>query len=274
MWLDPEGGTFMAGARAEGEAKKSDEGRESGMVQVIERAARMLWVLRDHPAGLSLSGLAKETGLARSTVHRIVATLESERFVSSVGPSGKVRLGLGLATLGAAVNTDLRKELRPYLDGLSLEIDETVDLAVLDKDKALFIDQVSSPQRLQAVSGIGVTFPLHCTANGKAMLALLPEDQLKPLVPPRLEAFTPRTKTSGVDLLVELAEIRATGLAFDLEEHDTGICAIGAAFRDSSGAIAAISIPIPSIRFYGNEERLSRAVEKTASAIRRYFATL
>jgi len=255
------------------EESKEIEGRDTGLVQVISRAISMLWVLRDHPEGLSLSQLAKETGLARSTVHRIISTLEAERFVASVGPNGKVRLGLGLASLGSAVSTDLRRELRPYLEGLSLEIDETVDLAVLDKDKALFIDQIAAPQRLQAVSGIGVTFPLHCTANGKAMLALLPEGQLMPLIPGKLPAYTPKTKTLRAELLAELDAVRKSGLAFDREEHNIGICAIGSAFRDPSGTIAAISIPVPSIRFYGNEERFALAVEKTASAIRRFFAS-
>lgn len=241
---------------------------------MISRAASILWVLRDHPEGYSLSQLAKETGLARSTVHRIIGSLEAERFVSWVGPNGRVRLGLGLASLGAAVSTDLRRELRPYLEGLSLDLDETVDLAVLDKDNALFIDQVASPQRLQAVSGIGVTFPLHCTANGKALLALLPEDQARALLPTSLKAFTPRTQVAVDDLFTELKTIRATGLAFDREEHNVGICAIGAAFIDTSGTLAAISIPVPSIRFYGNEERLSLAIAKTASAIRRLFAPL
>jgi DNA-binding IclR family transcriptional regulator len=252
---------------------KENEGRETGLVQVISRAISMLWVLREHPEGLSLSQLAKETGLARSTVHRIIGTLESERFVASVGPNGKVRLGFGLASLGAAVSTDLRRDLRPYLEGLSLEIDETVDLAVLDKDKALFIDQIAAPQRLQAVSGIGVTFPLHCTANGKAMLALLPAEQLTPLLPIRLPSYTPKTKTSRAELLAELESVRNSGFAFDREEQHIGICAIGAAFRDPSGTIAAISIPVPSIRFYGNEERFSLAIEKTVSAIRKFFAT-
>lgn len=231
----------------------------------------MLWVMRDHPEGLSLSQLARETGLARSTVHRIISTLEAERFVSWVGPNGRVRLGLGLATLGAAVSTDLRRELRPYLEGLSLEVDETVDLAVLDKDKALFIDQVAAPQRLQAVSGIGVTFPLHCTANGKAMLSLLPESSLLPLLPQRLQSYTPRTKTSRDELLAELGSIREGGIAFDREEHNVGICAIGAAFRDSTGTLAAISIPVPSIRFYGNEERLAQAMRRTSQALRSHF---
>ena len=252
---------------------KPEEARDSGLVQVIARAASILWVLREHPEGLSLSQLAKETHLARSTVHRIISTLEVERFVTWVGPNGRVRLGLGLATLGAAVSTDLRRELRPYLESLSLDVDETVDLAVLDRDRVLFIDQVTSLQRLQAVSGIGLTFPLHCTANGKAMLSLLPDEQVIPLLPSKLQSYTPRTLTSRDELLEELRTIRTTGLAFDREEHNVGICAIGAAFKDPSGTLACISIPVPSIRFYGNEDRFSLALDKTARDIRQFFSS-
>ncbi len=264
----------MDKSTSESQEAPAAEGRDTNSVQVISRAAAILWTLREHPEGLSLASIAKATGLARSTVYRIVSTLEAERFVAWVGPNGRVRLGLGLATLGAAVSTDLRRELRPYLEGLSVEIDETVDLAVLDKDKVLFIDQIATPRRLQAVSSVGVTFPLHCTANGKAMLSLLSEERLEPLLPARLPAFTPKTTVTREELLLELASIRACGIAFDLEEHAEGICAIGAAFLLPSGIIAAISIPVPSIRFYGNEDRIASALKRTAESIRGFFHIL
>ena len=99
---------------------KREDRPANGGVQVIVRAVNILRALKGHPEGLSLSQIAKEVGLARSTVHRIVSTLEAERFVTAVSSNGRVRLGSALASLGAHVNSDLRRELRPYLEGLFL----------------------------------------------------------------------------------------------------------------------------------------------------------
>src|SRR5204862_5015005 len=123
------------------------EQRDNGGVQVIARAAEILRSLKGHPEGLSLSQIAREVGLARSTVHRIVNALAAEDFVTSASPNGRVRLGLGLTPLAAWVNSEMRDQLHPYLERLSREIDETVDLAVLDGNQVFFIDQIMVPHR-------------------------------------------------------------------------------------------------------------------------------
>ena len=109
---------------------------------------------------------------------------------------------------------------------------ETVDLAVLSGDHVVFIDQVARPQRLQTVSAVGVSFPLHSTANGKALLATLDEAEIRKLLPARLRRLTCHTITSLDVLLAELEEVRDTGLAWDREENDIGICAVGSTVAD------------------------------------------
>ncbi len=202
-----------------------------------------------------------------------MTALAAEHFVTSASPNGRIRLGLGLAPLAAVVNSELRDELRPYLEQLSREADETVDLAMLDEDRVYFIDQIPVPHRLRAVSAVGATFPLHCSANGKAFLAELPLDQVERLVPERLQPFTPYTITSREQLLEELQRIRVERVAFDREEHTIGICAVGATIRDALGNLAAITIPVPSIRFYGNEQKLAAMLLHTCGRIRRDFGT-
>ena len=243
-------------------------------IQVIARAAEILRSLKGHPEGLSLSQVAKEVGLARSTVQRIVSALAMESFVIPASPSGRIRLGPGLASLGTWVNSELRYQLRPYLERLSREVDETVDLAVLDGNQILFIDQIAAPHRLQAVSGIGVTFPLYCTANGKALLAELPDEQVERIIPEHLQAFTPSTITTHEQLLEELKRIRSERIAFDREEHTLGICAVGGTIRDPMGSLTAITIPVPSLRFYGNEHKLSSALLSMCEEIQKRFGTL
>src|SRR5260370_10400503 len=191
---------------------KGEQGDKGG-VQVIARAAEILRALKGHPEGLSLSQMAREVGLARSTVHRIVGALEVERFVAAASQYGGIRLGPGLAPLAAAVNMQLRHELHPYMERLSKEVNETVDLAVLDGDRVLFIDQIAAPHRLQAVSAVGSTLPLYCTPNGNALLARVSLQQRDHLVPEPLSALTPPTITTRERLLEHLPWIRNDRIA-------------------------------------------------------------
>ena len=241
-------------------------------IQVISRAAKILRTLREHPKGLSLSQISKEVGLARSTVQRIVTSLEQERFVASASANGGFRLGPELAMLAEAVHYDLREEVRSFLIQLSQQVNETVDLSVLNNGKLFFVDQIVAPHPLQATSQPGVSFPLHCTANGKAILASLPIADLEKLLPEHLQQFTSHTISNPDELLKELEEVRKEGVSFAREEHIHGICAVGATIIDGMGNLSAVSIPLPSTRFYGNEEKLATALHNTCQRINQHFA--
>jgi DNA-binding IclR family transcriptional regulator len=229
-------------------------------VQAIARAASILAALEAAPGGLSLAQIAQRVGLPRSTVHRIVKALTTERFLVPVSAAGGVRLGPRLAGLASAALGELRQQIRPQLERLSREVNETVDLAVLDRDWVIFIDQVAAPQRLQAVSAVGTRFQAHCTANGKALLAELPPERVRALLPARLPRLTRHTITSRAKLLTELERVRAEGVAFDREEHTEGICAVGKTIPDGIGGRASITIPLPGLRFYGRERLLAKAL--------------
>lgn len=227
-------------------------------LQLIARAADVLRALERTPQGAGLSELALAVGLPKSTVHRLVGALEAEDFVSS--SDGRIRLGRGLARLGAATRSGVRDALHVWLLRLAQEVDETVDLSVLDGVSMRFIDQVPSTRRLRAVSAVGACFPLHCTANGKALLAALPVEQAAAILPPRLQPLTRATITSRRELWTELGRVRETGVAYDREEHTEGICAVGAVVRDAFGVAAAISVPVPAQRFHQREQELSERV--------------
>jgi DNA-binding IclR family transcriptional regulator len=234
-------------------------------VQAIARAAAILRALEGRPAGLGISELASATELPKSTVHRLVTALREERLVSQ-DDDGRVRLGGAIAQLGVASREALGERLRPILVDLRRRLDETVDLAVLDGAAVRFIDQVPAPRRLRAMSSVGELFPLHCTANGKALLATMATEQVESLLSARLERFTPGTIASRAKLLEELSLVAETGVAFDREEHTEGICAVGAAVGDRNGALAAISVPVPAPRFYGREDELAAAIREAAAA--------
>jgi DNA-binding IclR family transcriptional regulator len=237
-----------------------------GGVQSIARAGAVLRALEAKPAGLPLGELSAAVGLPKSTVHRLVAALAAEELVGTA-PDGRIRLGGGLTRLGAASRESLGAELMPVLRQLRSELDETVDLAVLDGTVARFVEQIAAPHRLRAVSAVGAAFPLHCTANGKALLAALPDEHALSLLPARLDRFTPNTIVTRKALLAELSEVRSDGLAYDREEHTEGICAIGAAVSDAAGGpVAAISVPVPTPRFQGQETRYADSLRSAAGA--------
>ena len=196
-------------------------GRTIG-VQGIARTTDVLRALEAEPGGLSLANVAQRIELPRSTVHRIVTALKAESLVVPASPSGGYRLGPELARFAASAGGEPRESVRPFIERLRYEADETVDLSVLNRDRVFVVDQVAAPHRLQALSAIGVSLPAHCTAIGKALLA-------------------------------ELERVRAIRVAYDREELTVGISAVGAAIRDAGRVVAALSIPVPTARFAGQE---------------------
>jgi DNA-binding IclR family transcriptional regulator len=240
--------------------------RESG-VQVLSRAAEILRLLKVSPGGLTQAEIAAGVGLARTTVHRILNALADEGFVQPNGRSNRYRLGTEVLHMADAARASLITEIHPYLEQLSRDLDETVDFSILDRDHMTFIDQVVSPQRLRAVSAVGSSFPLHCTANGKAVLANLSAPDAAKILPEKLTAFTPNTIIRHDKLQQELKSIRLKGFARDIEEHSLGICAIGVSLHDTPLGHAAISVPMPAQRFAGKEKSALSGLRKTAAQI-------
>jgi DNA-binding IclR family transcriptional regulator len=238
-----------------------DEDKSGGLgVQVIARAASVLRALEGRPEGLSLGQIAREVGLARSTVQRIVAALATEDFVTEAQPGRGVRIGPGLARIAASIGSNLTDIVHPHLVALRDEVGETVDLSILAGGSAVFIDQIPGRQRLAALSGIGERFPLHCTANGKAILACFNKHDASSLIDKSVESHREHPLTDRAKLLRELDSVRRRNLAFDVGEHYVGISAVGVAVLDAFGRPVAVSIPAPTHRFNAQREALAQAL--------------
>lgn len=246
-------------------SKASGAGRETG-IQVIARAGEILRLLGKSEHGTTLRALADDTGLPRSTVHRIVVALAAEDLVAWDPRRGVTELGLGLVSLAVTRRQRLRNVVRPYLEALVRRVDETADLVVGSEDQVVVVDQVMA-RRLLIVSAIGAVLPLHCTACGKALLAALPPEDVEHTLPAKLQAFTPSTITDRAVLLAQLAEVRSSRLAFDYDEHTPGVSGVGAAIRDAWGEIAVVTIPVPSLRFAGREDELGAALLATCDEL-------
>lgn len=247
---------------------------EKSQVQVIARAAAIMRALEDTTTGLSLGEIALKVGLARSTVQRIVAALETEKLVVAASPAGRVRLGPTILRLAGSVRTDFATIAKPFLVELSRELHETVDLASIKGDHLVFIDQVIGSQRLRTVSAVGEAFPLYCTANGKAYLAQLDDAQIEALIGKIYKARTPSTLTKLPQLLDDIRAARRDGYAIDREEHTAGICAVGVAMRDMLGNYVAISVPVPTQRFESERTKICDRLLATKRVLEDRFSTI
>jgi DNA-binding IclR family transcriptional regulator len=248
-----------------GSSSSGSKAAQTGGVQVIRRAAEILRMLAT-ARGLSITAVARQVELSRATVYRILTALEEEGLVSTSGPGG-YKIGPGINLIAEASKLSSVDDLMPFVRRLSATLNETVDLSILTGRTVTFVEHVVAVRRLQAVSAPGVSFPLHCTANGKAILATMPKDKRLNSLPRELEPFTSKTCLSKPKLERELIEVGRAGWAMDREEHSEGICAVGVAFLAPVDEYWAISVPMPASRFYGNETALAQALLHEAKLI-------
>ena len=239
-------------------SKRSDEEGADGGMQVITRAAAILGALAEPEGGRSLAQLAAQTSLPKTTVHRICAALEQVGYVHTDVASGHRELGPGLLRLAVIGRRDLRAILEPLVEQVSVELNETVDLAVLDGGRVLFVAQHPAPQRaLMAIARVGAVFPAYTMASGKVLLAQLPREDVLRRLPRRLEPTLGGHARTRESLLRELEEVRATGLGYEREEMRHGICAVAVAVTDIDGRTASMAVPMPTTRFEESHERVA-----------------
>ena len=219
----------------------------------------ILRAIADHGGGLRLADLADHVDLPKTTIHRVANALAAEHLLQ-IDEGGRIWLGTDLTRLSRAAVDDLAARIRPAIVGLNRTLDETVDVSVLEGTSARFVDQLPSTKPLRVVSAVGASFPLHATANGKALLAgLRPPEAARLLVGP-LERYTPNTTVELPDVLAQLDLVRRTGVAVDHEEHTVGICAVGASVGGAHGPILAISVPVPTDRFAPRRDEIVAAL--------------
>src|SRR5450631_2517142 len=255
-----------------GPPRTSDSPKQS--IQVITRAISVLRALEGESDGLSLGQIAQRVGLARSTVQRIVDALRAEQFVISATPTSGVRLGPALIRLAASASVEFDQITRPIMAELSQRLGETVDLSVLKGFSAVFTDQVQGAHRLRAVSAVGETFPLHCTANGKALLSIMPAAQFDKFLRTPLPKFTAATITRAAELRAEIEACARAGIAIDNEEHTEGISAVGTAFNDPLGRCIALSVPVPTTRFKKMRSELTKQLLTARTSILETLGTV
>lgn len=245
-------------------------GIPGGPVESVRRALRILRCFSIDAPELGVSDIARQLGMHKSTVYRLLSTLEVEGFVHQVD-GARYALGWRVFELGEAVRgwQSMRNVVLRHLQALVSETNETAHLAVLDEGSVLYIEKVESPRPLRMPSSVGKRVPPHCTALGKIFLAGLPQEQLWPLLYRRHERFTPNTIVDPDRLRAEVETVRANGFAVDHEEIEEGLMCIAAPILDGTVVAAAISISGPQSRIGPRLEQYAAAVQATGEALSR-----
>ena len=232
-------------------AQTTSSQRITAPIQSIQRAVAILRSFSEAEPELGVTELSQRLGLHKSTVSRILATLQLEGLVGRNPESGKYSLGLGLVSLGgiALGRLDVRALALPYLNPLVELTEETVIVTVLDGRECVNIARASSPKPIQYVGWIGRRTPIHCTANGKVFLAFMLEQDSASLLSGSLARFTKNTIVALPDLKQSLVQIRNQGYAIVHGEYEEGFSEIAAPIFDHrSQVVATLAISGPTFR--------------------------
>lgn len=233
-------------------------------VSSVANALLLVRAFQDRPS-LAVKDGAALLGVAPSTAHRLLTTLQAYGFVTQDAASRRYFAGPALldVALGVLRGIDVRRVARPHLETLSDEVRDTVSLIVLFESEIRFIDSVEGPEAVRVSARTGTILPAHCTAGGKVLLSRLPTTELTRLYPSEvLLGLTPRSITNRDELLVELGEIRARGYATSFEQSTLGLSAVAVAIADPKGhAVASIAVSAPSARL--DDQRVAGIVTAT-----------
>ena len=235
----------------------------SNSVQTVDRALQLLLAFDREEQELGVTELAAKVGVHKSTASRLAATLAGRGFLERPPGSDAFRLGPELGRLGllALGERDLVSLARPGMERLAGETGETVNLAILDRDEAVNVAQVEGRHIVGVGLWTGRRTALHCTANGKTLLAFSRDD----LPRGHLEAFTARTITSRAALRDEIAKVRRAGWASAVGELEEELHAVASPVVDKTGRCqAALSVAGPSYRM--PVERLPELAEACCRA--------
>ncbi len=225
--------------------------RLKGTLSTVEQAARALEFIARQERNVGLSEIAEQLNLAKSSAHRILKTWTGLGYLEQ-DDDARYRLGQKLFEImfQHVENRDLRLVARPFLQGVSDLLGETVHFTVLDRYEVVYVDKIEGRQPIRVYTTIGGRGPVHATASGKAMLAYQPDDYLDGLIASSPARFTRFTLTEPNALRVACDEIRANGHAVNRREWHEEVAAVGVPVFDHNREVqAALSVTFPSVYF-------------------------
>jgi len=243
-------------------------------VRALEKALTVLEHLSRIGQDIDLATLTQQLDIPKTTLLRLLNTLKRHNFVQVDERSRRYRLGWALIYLGQAANRvfDIVEFIHPYLEKLSRQSGETANLVFLDRNNAVYVDQVVSDNIIRGVPAIGAPLGLHCTAAGKVLLGWQPGQVVEQILEhTELPGLTINTITERQALRRELEKIRRQGWAIDDEESELGGRCVAAPIFEQKGAlVASISVMGPANRVNPDTiPALAALLVKTAAEISR-----
>lgn len=228
------------------------------LTPAVLRTLDILELFLEGEQALSAPEVVRRTGLPRTTVHELLATLVSRDYLQK-DPAGSFRLGVRLLELGNAYSArfDMLREANDVARDVSAASGETVSVALLEGAEVFYLAKVESRDLVPTASRVGQRLPASSTALGKALLASLPPERVRELYPDpeHLPVLTERSIRTLAALEAELAQVREQGVAFEREESGRDICCAAAPVRDMTGqVVAAISTSVPMVRWDARPE--------------------
>ncbi|HEY1310487.1 MAG TPA: IclR family transcriptional regulator [Pseudolabrys sp.] len=261
--------TILPGPGAKARPSRARAAGDRHSIQSVDRALFLLETIADAGGEATLTDLATRTGLNISTCHHLLATLIQRGFAAKVPGRRLYALGARILYLGhACLQVDLPRRAQPYLEAVNRATGETVHLAALQGDAVVTLAVCDARHAVRVDTGkVGKIVAPHATSGGKAILAWLPEDEMRRILGHGLKRFTDNTITEFPDFIESLRVVRRTGYAIDREEFLPGVICVGAAIRDQAGTvIGAISASTPSMR--ASEEHVALMRDEVAAATR------
>jgi DNA-binding IclR family transcriptional regulator len=220
--------------------------------EAADRVADVLVLFAHGSTSVGVSEIARELGLSKAVVHRILQSLVSRSFVTVDPDTREYRLGPAALALGARAlrDVDLRRAARPVLRRLRDDTDETTTLSELVDDGRVYLDQIESRQEVKMTVELGRPHPLHAGASSRVILAYLPTERVKRVIDGGLPALTSDTITSTHALRRELDEVRRRGYATSHSERQLGAASVAApVFNVESEVVGSLSVCGPASRF-------------------------
>lgn len=238
----------LASPRASGDSR-----HRRNFLKTLDRGLRVLGAFTPEQPALTLSELARRLALDPGTAFRFAYTLEYLGYLRREPGTGAYRLTSRVLDFARSVHQqdELRAAARPAMEVLARQVEETVSLAVRDGAEIVVLEQVESRRPVTVRRRLGERQPVHCTAQGKALLAALPEDEQRLLLASLpLTRYGPRTLTRRSALAADLRRTRQRGYALNNDEMDAGLRAVAVPICGRSGPVlAALSIDVPAGRF-------------------------
>ncbi len=245
------------------------------VIPSLDRAFQVLGLLARERRGLTLAELARVSGIPKSTLFRILVTLQKHHAVVPDPDGGAFRLGSYLWELGNsfADQTDLFRASSSYMEALADECEETVFLSKLEDGEVVYLRRMESPKSITVVKKLQARVPAHCTATGVALLAWLPAEEVDAILNEHgMEAFNDATVTDRSVLKKRLAEARRREFAVIDGEYNRELLCVAAPVLDHrQRPCAALTVAMLSSQVEGQEqiEEVGAAVRSAARSLSR-----